>query len=128
MIRKMIPVVVLAVGSLFLTDTSVCAEDLFRDRVVPILGHRCVSCHNSIDRKGELSLQSRDDVLDSGLVEPGQPNDSELLRVLITHEGQKPTMPKSGEPLEATEVAAITGWIKAGANWPDGFTIEDPVI
>jgi hypothetical protein len=37
-------------------------------------------------------------------------------------------MPKSGEPLEATEVAAITDWIKTGAKWPDGFTIEDPVI
>jgi hypothetical protein len=128
MIQKMILAVVLASGSLFLTDTSVRAEDLFRDRVAPILGHRCVSCHNSIDRKGELSLQSRDDMLDSGFVEPGQPDDSELLQVLISHGGQKPTMPKSGEPLEATEVAAITDWIKAGAKWPDGFTIEDPVI
>ncbi len=128
----MIPILMLAVvlasGSLILTDTSVCAEDLFRDRVAAILGHRCVGCHNSIDRKGEFSLQSRDDVLDSGFVEPGQPDDSELLQVLISHGGQKPTMPKSGEPLEASEVAAITDWIKAGANWPDGFTIEDPVV
>ena len=128
MIQKMILVVVLASGSLFLTNTSIHAEDLFRDRVAPILGHRCVNCHNSIDRKGDFSLQSRDDVLDSGFVEPGQPDDSELLQVLISHGGQKPTMPKSGEPLEATEVAAITDWIKAGANWPDGFTIEDPVV
>jgi hypothetical protein len=128
MIQKMILVVVLASGSLFLTNTSIHAEDLFRDRVAPILGHRCVNCHNSIDRKGDFSLQSRDDVLDSGFVEPGQPDDSELLQVLISHGGQKPTMPKSGEPLEATEVAAITDWIKAGAKWPDGFTIEDPVI
>jgi len=128
MIPKMIFVVVLASGRLILADTSVHAEDLFRNRVAPILGHRCVSCHNSIDRKGDFSMQSRDDVLDSGFVEPGQPDDSELLQVLISHGGQKPTMPKSGEPLEATEVAAITDWIKAGANWPDGFTIEDPVV
>ena len=128
MIQKFILAVVLASGSLILIDTSVRAEDLFRDRVAAILGHRCVGCHNSIDRKGEFSLQSRDDVLDSGFVEPGQPDDSELLQVLISHGGQKPTMPKSGEPLEASEVAAITDWIKAGANWPDGFTIEDPVV
>ena len=93
MIQKMILVVVLASGSLFLTNTSIHAEDLFRDRVAPILGHRCVNCHNSIDRKGDFSLQSRDDVLDSGFVEPGQPDDSELLQVLISHGGQKPTMP-----------------------------------
>lgn len=128
MMQKIILVVVLASGSLFLTDTSVRAEDLFRDRVASILGRRCVSCHNSIDRKGKLSLQSRDEVLDSGFVEPGQPDDSELLQVLISHGGQKPTMPKSGEPLEATEVAAITDWVKGGAEWPDGFTIEDPVV
>jgi hypothetical protein len=128
MLQKLILVVVLASGSLNIANTSVHADDLFRDRVAPILGHHCVSCHNSIDRKGEFSLQTRDEVLDSGFVEPGQPDDSELLQVLISHDGQKPTMPKSGEPLEATEVAAITDWIKAGAEWPDGFTIEDPVV
>lgn len=128
MIKKVILVVVLASGSLYITDTSAHADDVFLDRVAPVLGRRCVSCHNSIDRKGEFSLQTRDEVLNSGFVEPGQPDDSELLQVLMSHDGRKPTMPKSGEPLKATEVATITEWIKAGAKWPDGFTIEDPVV
>ena len=128
MIQKTILVVVLASGSLNITDTSAHADDVFLDRVAPVLGRRCVSCHNSIDRKGEFSLQTRDEVLNSGFVEPGQPDDSELLQVLMSHDGRKPTMPKSGEPLKATEVATITEWIKAGAKWPDGFTIEDPVV
>ena len=128
MIKKVILVVVLASGSLNITDTSAHADDVFLDRVAPVLGRRCVSCHNSIDRKGEFSLQTRDEVLNSGFVEPGQPDDSELLQVLMSHDGRKPTMPKSGEPLKATEVATITEWIKAGAKWPDGFTIEDPVV
>ena len=102
--------------------------DAFTKSVVPILQARCVSCHNSIDRKGAFSLQKRDEVLDSGFVDPGKPDESELLKVLVSHNGKKPTMPKSGEPLKAAEVAVISDWIKAGAKWPDGFTIEEPVV
>jgi hypothetical protein len=107
------------------------AEDrakLFETKISPILQSRCVSCHNSIDRKGAFSLQKREELLDSGFVEPGQPDDSELLKVLISHNGKKPSMPKSGEPLKTAEVTAIRDWIKAGAKWPDGLTIEEPVV
>ncbi len=102
--------------------------DAFTKSVAPILQARCVNCHNSVDRKGAFSLQKRDEVLDSGFVEPGQPDDSELLKVLMSHNGKKPTMPKSGEPLKAAEVAAIREWITAGAKWPNGFTIEETVV
>ena len=114
----------------FFTSNSVLAADAdaFSKSVVPILRARCVSCHNSIDRKGEFSLQKRDEVLDSGFVEPGKPDDSELLKVLVSHNGKKPAMPKSGGPLKAAEVAAIREWIKDGAKWPEGLTIEDAVV
>ena len=34
------------------------AEDFFRNQVAPILQRRCLSCHNSDDRKGQFSLQT----------------------------------------------------------------------
>ncbi len=104
------------------------ADDLFRDRVVPIIQRRCLSCHNSVDRKGGFALQSAAELSKSGFVEAGKPSGSHLLSVLKSQAGKRPLMPKNGEPLKAEEVTAIEQWIVGLAKWPDGFRIEDPVI
>ncbi|MFN8708985.1 MAG: PSD1 and planctomycete cytochrome C domain-containing protein, partial [Planctomyces sp.] len=96
--------------------------------VVPLLQSRCVNCHNSIDRKGSFSVQKREEVLESGFVVPGKPDDSELLGVLVSQNGSRPAMPKTGSPLTAEEVETVRAWITAGAHWPEGFEIEEPVI
>lgn len=102
--------------------------EAFTKTVAPILQARCVSCHNSIDRRGKFSLQQKSELFGSGYVEPGRPEDSALLDLLVSHQGKKPAMPKSGPPLTAAEVAVLTAWIKAGAHWPDDFRITEPVI
>ncbi len=104
------------------------ADDLFRDRVVPVIQKRCLSCHNSVDHKGGFALQTADEMSKSGFVESGKPSDSHLLSVLKSQDGKRPVMPKNGEPLKAEEVAAIETWIAGGAKWPNGFRIDDPVI
>lgn len=110
------------------TARSVESNDFFQKKVAPILQARCVSCHNSLDRKGAFSLQKPDDVADSGYIEAGKPDDSEFLKVLISEGGKRAAMPKNGEPLKAEEVAAIREWIATGAKWPDGFVIEEAVV
>ena len=102
--------------------------DLFRDRIVPILQHRCLNCHNSLDHKGDFSLQTRDELRDSGLVEPGVPNESALLDALRSTDGNRAAMPKNDTPLTEKELSAIREWIAAGAEWPDNFRIEEPVV
>ena len=109
-------------------NLSAHADDVFRDRVVPIIQKRCLNCHNSVDHKGDFALQTTGELSKSGFVEPGKPSDSHLLTVLKSPDGKRPLMPKNGEPLKADEVAAIEQWIADGANWPDGFRIDDPVI
>ncbi|MBC7818667.1 MAG: DUF1549 domain-containing protein, partial [Planctomycetaceae bacterium] len=104
------------------------ADDLFRDRVVPIIQRRCLSCHNSVDHKGGFALQTADEISKSGFVESGKPSDSQLLIVLKSQDGKRPAMPKNGEPLKAEEIASIEKWIADGAKWPEGFRIEDPVV
>ena len=123
-------------GRWFLSSLALCliaaeplaADDLFRDRVVPIVQRRCLSCHNSVDHKGGFALQSADEVSKSGFVDANKPSDSHLLTVLKSQDGKRPAMPKNGEPLKAEEAAAIEQWIAGGAKWPDGFRIEDPVV
>ena len=84
------------------TDRSAQAEDIFRDRVVPVIQKRCLSCHNSVDHKGGFALQSADELSKSGFVEASQPSDSHLLTVLKSQEGKRPAMPKNAASNERT--------------------------
>ena len=104
------------------------ADDHFRNRVVPVLQKRCLTCHNSVDHKGDFTLQTAEEMSKSGFVEAGKPGASHLLSVLKPQDGKRPAMPKNGEPLKAEEVAAIEQWIAAGAKWPEGFRIDDPIV
>jgi len=127
MIQKMILVVVLASGSLNLTDRSAYAEDLFRDRIAPILERRCVSCHNDRQQEGDFSLQTAKSALTDGYIEPGDPESSHLLD-LITPANGKASMPKDADPLSAEEVRLIRDWIRAGAVWPEGLRLEEAQV
>ncbi|WP_158265373.1 PSD1 and planctomycete cytochrome C domain-containing protein [Blastopirellula marina] len=102
----------------FAEDTT---SDFGRD-IYPVLQKACFECHGAEQQKGGLRLDQREELLDSGTVVPGQPNDSELLRRLMLPKGHAEIMPAIGNPLEKQEVAAIHQWITDGAHWPDDFT------
>ncbi len=105
------------------------AADFFTDKVAPIFQAKCLSCHNTVDNKGDFALQRRVELLDSGYVEAGDVEASHLLATLIPEApGKRPSMPKTGEPLSSEEVAVIRKWIIDGAKWPDGVVLEEPVI
>jgi len=102
------------------------SEDLFRRRVAPILERRCVVCHNDDEAKGGLSLASRERAMaggDSGAVLiPGDIGRSALLAMI---DGERPEMPKSGEPLSDAERNAFRDWVKSGAGWPAQLRLEE---
>jgi hypothetical protein len=100
----------------------------FRDRVAHVLSTRCLTCHNGTERKGEFSLERREDALASGHIDPGKPDESSLLSAIIAHDGKPPAMPKNAQPLKAEDVQAIREWIAAGAAWPDGFVLTEPAV
>ncbi|MFP6694040.1 MAG: DUF1549 domain-containing protein, partial [Pirellulales bacterium] len=104
------------------------AADAFVDGVADIFARRCLKCHNSIDHKGDFSLQTAEELFDSGLVEPGDAAGSELIEAITPQGKKRAEMPKGAKPLEADEIAVIRDWINAGAKWPDGFSVEEPVV
>lgn len=111
------------------TFTALQASDLFRDRVVPILERRCLSCHNETDRKGEFSLQTQQQLMESGFVEAGQPDQSHLLSVVLAGASDaRPAMPKDADPLSAEDVETLRQWIAAGAEWSKDFRLTEPVV
>ena len=98
----------------------------FRERIAPVLGRRCVHCHDAATAKGGLNLSTAAGLLQGGesgpAVVPGEPEES-LLWAMI--EGEAPAMPIQGPPLTATELADLRTWIEQGASWPEGFVLAD---
>lgn len=97
-----------------------CGDDLFVRDVAPILARRCVSCHNDVDKKGEISLTTSAALKASESVVAGDPSASALLEAIS---GDEPQMPKGAEPLTKKEVETIRKWVLSGANWPADFDL-----
>jgi hypothetical protein len=100
--------------------------DRFADSVAPILEQRCVRCHSTEKPRGGLSFSSRESTLtggDSGpVIVAGKPDESLLIEMVA---GIKPQMPAEGTPLTKAEVDRLRTWIKSGAVWSDGMTLQE---
>ena len=98
--------------------------DFGRD-VLPILSEYCFDCHgpDAAARKGDLRLDAHDDVL--FVVEPGAPEESELLARLV-HENPKRLMPppSTGKAPTAAEREVLRRWIEEGAVWAGHWSFE----
>lgn len=107
---------------------GVLADD-FRGRVAPILEQRCLSCHSEQEKKGDLSVQTRESLMKSGYVVPKDAASSHLLSVVVSSDpSARPQMPKTGSALTTEEVAILTDWIAGGAEWPEGVELKEPVV
>jgi mono/diheme cytochrome c family protein len=125
------PLLQCVVGLSLVTFPAFAAEtdDFFRTRVAPILEAKCVSCHKEDKQKGGLDLTTREAMLKGGEdgagVVPGKPAESTVYGRVISQDGEKPEMPKKGEPLTGAEAEAIQSWIASGAHWPAGVTLHE---
>ncbi len=100
------------------------SSPLFAKEVRPILAARCYQCHGPDVQQNGLRLDSLAGILkgsDYGrVVIPGHSADSRIVRRLLAQE--RPQMPYGGPPLSTEQIAAIRGWIDAGAPGPDDTT------
>lgn len=103
-------------------------ERFVKSGVAEILSRRCLSCHNAQERKGDFSLQTASDLMDSGMLAPGDAASSHLLDVITPQNGKSPRMPKGADPLSAEEVESIRNWINAGAVWPAGLELAESQV
>ena len=89
----------------------------FEDKIAPVLIERCVSCHNSAKAMGAVRLTTG--VAVSRVVTPGDPEKSRLYLSI-----ESGAMPPNGPKLTKDEREAIRDWIREGAKWPSGITLE----
>ncbi|PAY21185.1 hypothetical protein CKO51_02545 [Rhodopirellula sp. SM50] len=97
----------------------------FAKDVYPILQRSCFECHGAEKQEAGLRLDRRNDLLESGSVEPGNPHESELLRRVVLPRGHDEIMPAIGDPLSASQVDVLRRWIAAGADWPETFVAAE---
>ena len=103
-------------------DTTKAKSIDFQRLVLPILQDRCVDCHNERLNMADLRLDSREAMIESGVLEPGAADKSLLVRRL--HERELGIlMPPTGL-LSKSEIEILTAWINAGAEWPAGLTVD----
>ena len=91
----------------------------------PILSNNCFYCHGPDEKKREakLRLDVRDNALaehDSGhAIVPGKPDDSELLKRILSHDKDDVMPPPKSKkpPLTADGIATLRRWIEQGATY-----------
>jgi mono/diheme cytochrome c family protein len=95
-----------------------------------VLEVNCVECHTPEEAEGGLIMTTAAEMKaggDSGAaLVPGDSVKSGLLTRVILPADDSDRMPpkKHGEPLSPEDIAALKGWIEAGAGWPDGETLR----
>ena len=95
----------------------------FAHEVLPILKENCAKCHTNGKYKGGLSLDTRETLLDSETVEPGDSQNSLFIQVL-TAQDEDERMPHDADPLPADSIATLAKWVNEGLAWEKGFTFK----
>lgn len=101
------------------------SPEFYTSQVKPILDANCGRCHEGINHRGALNIDTRAGMLkgghDGAVIVPGDPTNSLLIK-LIRHEGPKDDpmpMPPHKPKLSDADIATVAKWIAAGAVMPD---------
>jgi mono/diheme cytochrome c family protein len=105
------------------------AVDYGRD-IRPILSENCFYCHgqDASHRKGKLRLDTLDGQRDRNAVVPGKPNDSEIIKRILTKDpdDQMPP-PDSNRHLTDQQKDLLRRWITEGAPFDGHWAFTAPV-
>jgi hypothetical protein len=85
----------------------------------PLLAERCFPCHGPDERKrkADLRLDTAEGALESGVIVPGRPDESELVARITAGNADRMPPPKSNLTLSQEEIALIRRWVAEGAEY-----------
>lgn len=106
------------------------AEDVdFNRDIRPVLSDKCFLCHgpDKEDREADLRLDVRESALDAKAIVPGDPEASEIVARITSHDPELVMPPPAtGKEVTPEERAAIVQWIREGANYQAHWAFESP--
>jgi mono/diheme cytochrome c family protein len=110
----------LALGAAALPRSDPASGDADFDRDIrPLLADRCFVCHgpDAAQRQAELRLDSIDEAIAAGVLEPGDPEASELVRRIESPSARKRMPPADSRlALSDDERALLRRWVAEGAR------------
>ncbi len=94
----------------------------FQRDVRPILAEKCIGCHGPNHPEAGVRMVDRPSILASGesgqpIVIAGKPDQSELIRRVLSTDPDVRMPPGEKPPLTADQIAILTKWIESGADW-----------
>lgn len=101
-------------------STHPCDSDsvYFNAQVLPMLNSNCgmSGCHDAGSHQDGVVLTSYQDVMNSGIVVPGDPTDGDLMEVLLTNDPNDIMPPPPSSPLTSSQIQLVQTWIAQGAQ------------
>ncbi len=98
----------------------VCDPDtvFFQQAILPLVIAQCAgtSCHNSITHAGDLVLTNYQQIMNGGLLVPGNPYQGELMEKITTTETGDRMPPPPKDPLPSSQIELLRTWITQGAR------------
>ncbi|MEL7500502.1 MAG: PSD1 and planctomycete cytochrome C domain-containing protein [Planctomycetota bacterium] len=97
----------------------------FGRQIQPILSENCYFCHgqDEAQRQADLRLDDRESTL--ALIEPGKPDDSELIRRLLSDDvDEQMPPPDSHRKLTSNQIDLLRRWVEQGAMWGQHWAFE----
>ncbi|MBN9118637.1 MAG: DUF1553 domain-containing protein [Planctomycetes bacterium] len=95
----------------------------------PILAENCFACHgpDSAARKAGLRIDRRDAAVEMKAIVPGKPDESEMIRRIITDD-ERDVMPpkKSNKKLKPEQIALLKKWVASGAEYQAHWSFIPP--
>ncbi len=101
----------------------------FSKQIRPIFNKHCTACHGGVKQAADISFAYRDQVVapEGWIVEPGKPNDSELVARIVSDDPDERMPPaEHGHGLTEKEVELVKQWIREGAQWEKHWAYEKP--
>jgi hypothetical protein len=116
-------------GSIACADEAETTLEYNRD-IRPILAENCFACHgpDSAARKADLRIDRRDDAVAAGAIEPGNPDESELVRRITSNDSEElMPPPTTKKTLSPEEKEILRQWIADGAAYQEHWSLIPPL-
>ena len=132
--KKTILTVIGALAISLTTQTSAAVD--FDKQIKPLLEGKCINCHAAPYKSGSrtkkpkagLQIDTRENLLkgssDNKVIKIGDAANSLFYTRTILPADHDDIMPPKGDPLTATEKAALKEWIDSGLKWTDGVVLK----
>lgn len=102
----------------------------FNQDIRPVLAAKCFACHGPDEnhREADLRLDSRQTAIDLEAIVPGEADESELIRRILSDDPDEVMPPpSSNETLTADQKQVFRRWVEEGATYDKHWSFVRPV-